>query len=212
MSIAGGILMILSGLAIMSFGLFLFYALLPLLFGLVGFDIGLLLGRWLTGDVGVLAIILGIIVAAILAVASYALEPYRRILIGASGGFLFGLSLAAAFGLENWLGGSFGILLAVVCGLIGGFLVPYFFDLLIVIASAAAGASLVVAGAHLILPRVALFDHVAGGPWPRLITLILAILGIGWQFSNIAKWIQAMPMLGDASATSARDQGRTPPP
>ena len=145
--------MILTGLAIMSFGLFLFYALLPLLYGLIGFDIGLLLGRWLTGAVGSIAIILGIVVAVILGVASYALEPYRRVLLGVSGGFLFGLALAAVFGVDSWLGGSFGIVLAVICAVIGGLIVPYFFDLFVVVASAIGGAALVVAGAHRILPR-----------------------------------------------------------
>ncbi len=36
MSFLGSILMILAGLAILSFGLFLFYAWLPLLYGLIG--------------------------------------------------------------------------------------------------------------------------------------------------------------------------------
>jgi hypothetical protein len=57
MTTAGAVLMILTGLVIMSFGLFLFYAWLPLLYALVGFDIGLLLGRSITGDVGATAIV-----------------------------------------------------------------------------------------------------------------------------------------------------------
>jgi hypothetical protein len=52
MSFLGAILSVIAGLAIMSFGLLLFYAWLPLCYGLFGFDIGLLLGRSLTGDVG----------------------------------------------------------------------------------------------------------------------------------------------------------------
>lgn len=52
MSLAIGLLMILTGLAIMAFGLFMFYAWLPLLYALIGFDVGLLLGRAFTGDVG----------------------------------------------------------------------------------------------------------------------------------------------------------------
>ena len=210
MSFVSGLLMILTGLAIMSFGLFLFYALLPLLYGLIGFDIGLLLGRWLTGAVGSIAIILGIVVAVILGVASYALEPYRRVLLGVSGGFLFGLALAAVFGVDSWLGGFFGIVLAVICAVIGGLIVPYFFDLFVVVASAIGGAALVVAGAHLILPRVELFNYAGGGFWPKLLTVILAAVGIGWQFSNIAKWVQTLPMYGDVSGTSAGNQGKPP--
>ena len=85
MSVLGAILLILAGLAIMAFGIFLFYAWLPFLYGLFGFEIGLLLGRAITGDVGLLAIILGIVGAVILFGATYFLEPYRRILLGLSG-------------------------------------------------------------------------------------------------------------------------------
>ena len=184
-----GILMIVTGFAIMSFGLFLFYAWLPLLYGLMGLDIGLLLGRSLTGTVGTTATILGIVGAVVLGAASYFLEPYRRILLGVSGGVLLGLSLAALMGLDGPLGGFFGTMLALICGLIGGFVVPRYFDLLIIAASAFGGAVLAMAGANLILPGVGLFDRAAGGVFPALITLALAVAGISWQLSNIAKWV-----------------------
>jgi hypothetical protein len=77
-----GVLLILCGLAIMAFGLFLFYAWLPILYGLFGFEIGLLLGQWLSGEVGLFASIFGIIGAVVLFCATYLLEPYRRVLIG----------------------------------------------------------------------------------------------------------------------------------
>ena len=143
MSFLGGILMILAGLAILSFGLFLFYAWLPVLYGLLGLEIGLLLGRCLTGAVGATAIVLGIAGAVLLGLLSYALEPYRRVLLGISGGVLIGLSIAALFGLDGWVGGFFGLILAAVCGVIGGFIVPYFFDSFVVGASAIGGASMV---------------------------------------------------------------------
>ncbi len=199
MSLLGGILMILAGLAILSFGLFLFYAWLPLLYGLIGLEIGLLLGRWLTGTVGATAIILGIGAAVLLGLLSYALEPYRRVLLGISGGVLIGLSIAALFGLDGWLGGFFGLVLAAVCGVIGGFIVPFFFDAFVVVASALAGAAMVMAGAHLILPNVGLFDHAGGGLLPRLLALLLAVVGMGWQLSNIAKWVQSQPLPGDVA-------------
>ena len=194
MSFVGGLLMVLTGLAIMAFGLFLFYAWLPLLYGLVGLDIGLLLGRWLTGDVGAVAIILGILGAVALGVASYALEPYRRVLLGVSGGVLLGLALAAMFGLEGGAGGFFGIILAAILGVIGGFVVPRFFDAFIVVASAISGATMVVAGTHFILPALGLLDGTGGSILARLLTFILAAVGMGWQFSNITKWIQSQPM------------------
>lgn len=191
MSFASGILMILAGLAIMSFGLFLFYAWLPLLYGLIGLEIGLLLGKSLTGAVGTIAIVLGIAGAVLLWMASYFLEPYRRILLGVSGGMLFGLSLAALLGLDNLLGGFFGTILALVCGLIGGFIVPLFFDLFVIVASAFGGAAMVMTGAHLLLPGVGVFDRAAGGLLPLLITLVLAAAGIGWQFRNLEAWIRS---------------------
>lgn len=184
-----GILMIVTGFAIMAFGLFLFYAWLPLFYGLFGLEIGLLVGKSLTGTVGATAIILGIAGAILFGAASYFLEPYRRILLGVSGGILLGLSLAALMGLDGALGGFFGTILALICGLIGGFIVPRYFDSLIIAASAFGGAVLVMAGANLILPGVGLFDRAAGGVVPALITLALAIAGVSWQLSNIAKWV-----------------------
>lgn len=205
MSLTIGLLMILTGLAIMAFGLFLFYALLPLLYFLVGFDIGLLIGQTFTGDVGATAIVLGVVGGLILGAASYLLEPYRRILLGVSGGILFGLSVAAAFGLDGWLGGFFGRMLALVCGVIGGFLVPRFFDLFVTGASAISGAAMVMIGAHHIFPGVGLFDP-AGGALPALLTIILAVVGVSWQYSNIAKWVQMLPKGGDVSNPSAKDR------
>ena len=46
MSVLGALLLILAGLAIMAFGIFLFYAWLPVLYGLFGLEIGLILGQW----------------------------------------------------------------------------------------------------------------------------------------------------------------------
>ena len=210
MSLSIGLLMILTGLAIMGFGLFMFYAWLPLLYALIGFDVGLLLGRAFTGDVGTTAIVLGIAVALILGVASYVLEPYRRILLGVSGGILFGLSVAAAFGLDGWFGGFFGRMLALICGVVGGLLVPRFFDLFVIGASAVSGAAMVMTGANHILPGVGFFDRAGGGMLPSLVTIILAVAGVIWQRSNIAKWVQMLPAGGDVSDASTRNQGGPP--
>ena len=187
MSLAIGLLMILTGLAIMAFGLFMFYAWLPLLYALIGFDVGLLLGRAFTGDVGTTAIVLGIAGAFVLGAASYILEPYRRVLLGVSGGILFGLSVAAALGLDGWFGGFFGRVLALVCGAIGGLLVPRFFDLFVVGASAVSGAAMVMTGANHILPGVGFFDRAAGGVLPTLVTIILAVAGVSWQLQQHRK-------------------------
>lgn len=201
MSVLGALLMIVTGLAIMAFGLFLFYAWLPLLYGLVGLDIGLLVGRALTGDVGTLAIILGIVGAIVLALASYILEPYRRLLLGVSGGFLLGLSLAAVIGLDSVLGRLSGAILAAAGAVAGGVLVPRYFDTFVVVASAVSGATMVVSGLHLLFPSLGLFDGTAGGLLARLLIIVLAVLGVGWQFNNIRKWAQPLPL---------RDEGNGP--
>jgi hypothetical protein len=194
-----GVLLILRGLAIMAFGLFVFYAWLPILYGLFGLDIGLLLGQWLSGEVGVVAFVLGIIGAVVLFGATYALEPYRRVLIGFSGAALLALFLTYLLGLDHWVGGFFGTALMVAGGLVGAMISPQIFDSIIIAASAFGGATMAMAGAHLLLPGVGLFDRFSGGLPPRLMTIVLAAIGIGWQFRNIEKWPQKQPTLDGVS-------------
>ena len=208
MSVLGAILLVLAGLAIMGFGIFLFYAWLPFLYGLFGLEIGLLLGQWLTGDIGLVAIILGIVGAVILFGAAYILEPYRRILLGLSAGALVGLSMASVFGLDHVVGGVLGAVLALVGAVIGGIIVPRYFDAFVIVASAFAGAAMVMAGAHWLFPGVGLFDRAAGGMLPTLLTFVLSVVGIAWQFKNIAAWVRPQPLYGDISGTSVKNQSR----
>lgn len=196
MTTAGALLMILTGAAIMAFGLFIFYAWLPILYGLIGFEIGLLVGAWLTGETGWTAILLGIVGALILWAASFFLEPYRRILIGVSGGFLLGLAIAAVVGLDAVLGGILGLLLAVLLGTLGGFLVPRLFDTMVVVASSAAGATMVMNGASFLLPGLDLLDRSSGRFLPALLAAGLTVIGIGWQITNVGKWIGSTGVTG----------------
>ncbi len=205
MSVVGALLLILAGLAILAFGIFLFYAWLPLLYGLFGLEIGLLLGRSLTGDAGLLAIILGIVGAVLLFGAAYSLEPYRRILLGIAMGAAVGLSIASVFGLDHLLGGVLGVILAVVGAVYGAGIVPRYFDAFVIVASAFSGAAMTMAGAHYLFPGVGLFDRAAGGLLPALLTLVLTVAGIAWQFRNIAAWIRSTPLYGDISGTSVRN-------
>ena len=207
-----GVLLILCGLGIMAFGLFLFYAWLPILYGLFGLEIGFLLGQWLSGELGPLAYILGIVGAVGLFIATYSFEPYRRILVGFSGGALIALSLAYLLGLDQLIGGIVGTALVVAGGLVGAMIVPQVFDSIIIAASAFGGATMAMAGAHLLLPGVGLFDRLAGGLSPRLMTIALTAIGIGWQFRNIEKWVQSHPdFRGDSAAARGSRTGPTIP-
>ena len=208
MSVLGATLLVLAGLAIMGFGIFLFYAWLPFLYGLFGLEIGLLLGRWLTGGIGLVAIIFGIVSAVILFCAAYFLEPYRRILLGLSAGAMVGLSIAAVFGLDHFLGGVIGVILAVVGAAIGAIIVPRYFDAFVIVSSAFAGAAMVLAGAHWLFPGVGLFDRAAGGLLPALELFVLSVIGIAWQFKNIVSWVRPQPLYGDISGTSVKNQSR----
>ena len=206
MSVFGATLLLLAGVAIMGFGIFLFYAWLPFLYGLFGLEIGLLLGRSLTGDIGVVAIIFGIVGAVILFGAAYFLEPYRRILLGLSVGAMVGLSITSVSGLDYFVGGAVGVVLAVVGAIIGGIIVPRYFDAFIIVASAVTGAAMVLAGAHWLFPGVGLLDRAAGGFLPALELFILSVIGMAWQFKNIAVWVRSEPLYGDISGTSVKDQ------
>lgn len=190
------VLLILCGLAIMVFGLFLFYAWLPILYALFGWEIGLLLGQWLTGRTGLAAIILAICGAAGLFCATYLLEPYRRILIGFSGGALIALSLGFFLGLDQLLSGVVGTGLMIAGGIVGAIIVPQIFNALVVGTSAFGGATLVMTGLHMLAPTLALFDRLGGGLPPRLLTILLTVIGVGWQLRNIERWAHLHPMLG----------------
>ena len=207
MLVCFGLLLILSGLAIMTFGLYMFYAWLPLLYGLLGLDIGLLLGNWLSGEVGLVAIVFGLAGAIALAGAAHILEPYRRIFVGFSVGALFSLLLSYFLALNSLIGGFFGTVLAVGGGIAGAMIVPQIFNSIIIAASAFGGAAIAMAGAHWLLPDVGLFDSVDGGFLPRLITTLLALVGVSWQLRNIETWVQLQPMLGDVPVNSKGSEG-----
>jgi hypothetical protein len=191
-----GVLLLLGGLGIMAFGLFIFYSWLPLFYALFGFEIGFLLGEWLAGgNVGTLAIVLGIVGAVAVASATYYLEPYRRILLGYWGGALVALSLASLLGLDRLTSGFLGIILAVAGGVIGAMLISRFFDLIVVVASAFGGATLAVTGVKTLL--LSMGWPVTGMLLPALCTVILSLIGVGWQLGNIARWSHVRPVLHD---------------
>lgn len=186
MLISFAILLILCGIAIMGFGLLMFYAWLPLLYGLFGLEIGFLLGRWLTGDVGVLAFFLGIAFAAAAGAAAYYLEPYRRALVGFMGGVVLVLAILSIFGMDRVIASFSAMILAMIGGVLGATIALRYFDVFLVVASAFGGAALIVTGAQLILPTPL---EPSGSILPALLTVILGTFGLRWQISNIASWV-----------------------
>jgi hypothetical protein len=202
MLISFAILLILCGIGIMGFGLLLFYAWLPLLYALFGLEIGFLLGRWLTGDVGVLAFFLGIALAAAAAAAAHYLEPYKRALIGFMGGVTLVLAILSVLGMDQLISSFSVMVLAAIGGVLGATIALKYFDFFIVAASAFGGAALIVTGAQLLLPTSA---EPSGTILPALLTVILGIFGLRWQISNIASWVPPQP---DAAAPFADRAGK----
>jgi hypothetical protein len=194
MQLSFALLLILCGLGIMGFGLLMFYAWLPLFYGLFGFEIGLLVGRWLTGDVGIVAITLGVAAAVSAAAAAYLLEPYRRVLLGFTGGVVLSLAFAAVLDLDRVMSGFAGVVLVGVGGAVGATVAMKYFDLFIIAASAFGGAALIVTGGQLLLPTPA---EPTGTILPALLTVILGVFGLRWQLGNIASWVPARPAHDD---------------
>ena len=178
MLVSFALLLILCGIGIMGFGLLMFYAWLPLLYGLFGLEIGLLLGRGLTGDVGAVAITLGIAAALAAASAAYFLEPYRRALVGFMGGVVLVLTVLSVLGLDRLISGLSVSVLSAIGGVLGATVALRYFDLFIVVASAFGGAALIVTGAQLLLPTP---TEPSGTVLPALVTTILGIFGLRWQ-------------------------------
>ena len=196
MNILLGILLVVWGLGLMAYGLFVFYALLPLWYGMFGGLLGFFVGALITGSSNgwfgnMLTWILVIVGAALFAGLAYQLEPFRRVLAGLLMGFGLGSLLAAIFG-----GGVFlTILFGGVGALIYAVLVPLFFDPMIVVGSSFSGAALVMDGAFLLLPFLGfLLDRSNssnnGNFLAIVVYVVLGMIGLGWQLSHLSRWVQ----------------------
>jgi hypothetical protein len=196
------VLMILGGLAIMAFGLLLFYSWLPLFLGVIGFDAGLLFaGLW--GDEGSVAIALALFFALLFAAAAY--SSSRRLLLGISAGILVGFALASMLNLVGKDAGMVALAFTVIGGILGRYIPPKFFDHFMIVASAFSGAVLVMAGLRLLAFNGTLLDRAFGGYFPTLMVVVLTVLGISWQYKNVANWIGVEPKLGSLSGASVKD-------
>ena len=186
-----GALLIVSGVAIMTFGLYLFYLFLPLFYFFFGLGVGYELGSFLTsapaGEMSLVKLIFACGGGVIFALGAYFLEPIRRILIGIGLGSLLGGLVANALGLA----GVFGIVIMIIAAAIGAGLTLAVFDRFIIIASAFGGAGLALDGAHQFFRSLDIFDRatiVDGAVAPAVIWMILSAIAVVWQFMNIKRW------------------------
>ena len=183
------LLVIATGVGIMGFGLFLFYAFRPIFYAFLGAGIGVWFASLLTGSTsGFLPLLFGLGGAIILALLSNFLAPFARLLLGITGGVMVGLAIASAFGWGTFL----AIILAVVGAVIGIFVVAIFFDPFIIVVSALAGSALVMDGVNKLIPSLNMFNRGAistGDLVPLIVWIVLFAVGLGWQYANIKKWV-----------------------
>ena len=191
MNLLNGISLILVGLAAMGFGLFLFYALLPLFYAFFGIGVGYWFGSLLTGappgDANLIKMFFAIGGGVLFAGSAYFLEPFRRILIGIGLGSLIGGLIASAIGLTGFL----GVVIMIVAGAIGAGITLAVFDTFIVVASAFGGAGLAMDGLHLIFSSIDMLDRTAtanGAVVPLIIWIVAGAVAMGWQIMNIERW------------------------
>lgn len=193
MAILLGIVWVLIGLGVMAFGLWLYYALLPLFYGVLGAGIGFWLGLAIAGstipDAGWLELILAVAGAVVFALAAYFLEPLHRIITGTALGGFFGIAVAYALG-----GGTLlSVALAVAGAAVGSVIVPLVFDPSIIVITAVDGAAMVVDGAYTVLD-VGFLDRFNLSTGDQLFALLiwigLAMLAMGWQSRNSERWVR----------------------
>ena len=191
MYVINGIVLILAGLGAMGFGLFLFYALLPLFYAFFGAGVGYWLGSFFTstlpGEMSLVKFLFAIGGALVFASSAYFLEGFRRILIGIGLGSLLGGLIAGALGLTGFLGS----LIMLVAAVIGAGITLAVFDGFIIIASALGGAGLAMDGVYLIFRSLGIVDRSSiadGAIAPLVIWMVLGAAATAWQFTNIERW------------------------
>ncbi len=191
MFLLNGIVLILAGIGAMGFGLFLFYALLPLFYAFFGAGVGYWLGSFFTstvpGEMSFIKLLFSLGGALVFASAAYFLEGFRRILIGIGLGSLIAGLIASALGLTGFLGS----MIMLVSAVIGAGITLAVFDSFIIIASAFGGAGLAMDGVHLIFRNLHIVDRTSiadGATAPLVIWIVLGALAMAWQFTNIERW------------------------
>lgn len=184
MDVLTGILYILLGIGLLGFGIFLFYLLLPVFYGFLGFGVGLIVADYLNVEQSV-GLIFGIIGAVIFVLLTWQLEMLRRILIGIGFGILLGAAVANALAVDD----TARLIIVVVGAIIGAFIALAIFDGFVIAASSIAGANFVLAGLFIVTDDITfrINDIATGETIALIIWAALAVLGIAWQLANLAR-------------------------
>ncbi len=185
-------LLVLFGLSLTFYGYGVFRLLLPV----VGFFAGLFLGLALAPNAPFWGWVLGIALALIMAVVSYA---YWSVMVGLAGailGFALGVALIEMLGWWNWIAVAVGIVFAVLFGA----LYFRFRDLFVMVSTALTGASFVFYGIGNFIPWFEFLKD--NGNWfTALLTLVLGVIGAAVQMAIFS----GMTYYSEAGS-------RTPPP
>ncbi|HRE47458.1 MAG TPA: hypothetical protein PLD47_07010 [Aggregatilineales bacterium] len=187
-----GVLLVALGAGVLGFGIYLYYAFLPLFYGFLGAGIGFWLSQALGISSDILAAIVIIAVAVGFAAAAQYLEPYRRILVGVSVGMGIALSVGTALGVSQFV-----LLIFAIAGGVGGaMVVASLYNELVIAASAMTGAAMIIDGLFLILGLNGMFFYrynlLGRGAFLTLILWIaLTVGGIYWQLNNVTKMVPA---------------------
>lgn len=165
------LLRVLLGGVMLLFGRRLFW----LFAGLVGFLFGVQLAvAWADNWPLWLQILAAVGLGALMALLAQASLRIAGLVVGFAAGALL---VSAALNSLNFVGGWAATVLVILGGVIGAILTASIFDLAIILLSALAGASAVVAGLQ------QLFNQPAGA-WMLLLGAILATVGIAYQLRD----------------------------
>ena len=138
-----GIIVLICGIFIASYGNVMFRFALAFM----GFALGFSLVMWLGGGLDTtIRIVFGIVAGSVLALTFYMLVKFMLHIAGGVVGLVLMMALLGLFQLGGLKGGAFGWVLAVAAAIGGGLIGNRLGNMVVVLASALAGAYLVVLG------------------------------------------------------------------
>ena len=170
-----GILLIVAGVAGLLWGYRIFRVLLPFIGGIAGY----LIAASLFPQSWFLALVIGFLLAVVLAVLAYAAWSVMVTISGAVLGGSLGASIAEGLNLWNGLGAFLAWILIIALAVLGGILVWKLRDEAVIVLTAIVGAGYVASGL-----RQWFGPGTIQGPIWTIIFIVLAAIGIVWQWGR----------------------------